>query len=256
MQELLKIQQLKKYFKKNENVIRAVDDVDLSIMENEWVALIGESGSGKTTIANIIAGFVLPDAGRFFYDGQMVFDSEAAIQPARGARRSIQMVFQNARASFSNMFSVYHGISEGINYYGNYSREEKRQKVEQAAEMVQLPKSCLSKKPSQISGGECQRAAIARAIISEPKLLICDEMTSALDVCVQKDIMDLMVMLRKETGMAYLFISHDLALVKNYADRVCVMRKGILEETGSCRDIFANPSSGYTRKLIDSAMSL
>lgn len=256
MQELLKIQHLKKYYKKNDKTIRAVDDVDLAILENEWVALIGESGSGKTTVANIVAGLVSPDAGLFLYNGRTLADGETGRKADRDAYRTIQMVFQNPKASFSNMFSVYHGICEGINYYGNYSREEKRKKVEQAAEMVRLPKSCLSKKPSQISGGECQRAAIARAIISEPKLLICDEITSALDVCVQKDIMDLMVMLRKETGMAYLFISHDLALVKNYADRVYVMRKGIIEESGSCKDVFADPSSEYTKKLIDSAMSL
>lgn len=250
--EILRVENLTKNFITDKRIHEAVKNVSFAVNRGESVALVGGSGSGKTTTAYMILGFHEPDTGSMFYHGKKLIGG----RKGRIQRKTMQMVFQNPRTSFSRHMSVFEGICEGINYFTDFSKEEKRRKVYQVMEKVKLPKSYGERRITEISGGECQRAAIARAIIIEPDLLVCDEITSALDVCVQAEIMDLLKNLRRESNMATLFISHDIALVNDFCNSVNVMHQGEIIESGRCSQVFGNPQHSYTRKLVDSVLTL
>lgn len=251
---LLDVRDVTKTFRKNKKEFTAVDHVSLKIRDGESVGLIGESGSGKTTIANIIAGFLDADTGDVFFQGNSLVHATA--KDRRTLRREMQMVFQNPQSSFSSRMRLGDGIMEGLNYYTKLSRAEKEKRVDEAMEQTGLPLSYKNKYCFEISGGECQRAALARAILIRPKLLLCDEMTSALDVCVQKQILELLAALKEELGMAMLFISHDIALVKGFCDSVYVLKSGSVVEEGQTDQIFASPEHEYTKLLFDSVLTI
>ena len=261
---LLELTDINKTFDSGEVQVKAVQHLNLSIGEFESVGLIGESGSGKTTVANMVIGLERPTSGSICYQGaeialpQDVELSKAQLKErqARAAefRRDVQMVFQHPAETFSERMTLGAGIEEGVIYRKQMTADERRKLMYEALEMVRLPASYAKKYAWEVSGGECQRAAFARAIISRPKLLLCDEPTSALDVTVQAQIIELLIQLSHELRMSCLFISHDLALVRGLCSRVYVMKDGVVVEQGETKQLFEHPQDPYTVELLSSVL--
>jgi len=250
-QNVLEVKNLKKVFKKGNDLITAVNNVSFVIREGECFSLIGESGSGKSTIANMIAGFMRCTEGEIAFCNNKL--PEKPSNKGFKLRNKMQIIFQNPLSSFSPKMTLLKSISEGILYDTDLSNDNIARKVYDVLELVGLKKEYAGKYCTELSGGECQRAAIARAIISEPKLIICDECTSALDVSVQSQIISLLMRLKKELNLSYLFISHDIALVSNISDHIAVMKDGYIIEDGPNDTVIKQPSENYTRFLINNA---
>ena len=222
-----------------------VHGASLDVLPGEVLGLVGESGCGKSTIAKCVAGFLKPSAGDLVV-------CEGAAEPARGPHK-VQMVFQDPSSSFDPRCTLGKSVSEGLRNAGT----PKGEALEQAGELFErcgLARELLGRYPHQVSGGQCQRAAIARALAARPALLIADEATSALDVTVQAQVVALLRELNAEFGMAVLFICHDLALVQDFCDRVAVMREGRIVEVGPTERVLSSPSDPYTASLIASAL--
>lgn len=246
---VLEVNHLHKTFDGKHEEVHAVKDVSFRIGKNECLGLIGESGSGKSTIAGIVAGLVPESSGMISYHGEILSGKSRKEQDR--LTRNMQMVFQNPRATFNPRQRIADGVAEGIRYYEKLPVKELRSKACYYLELAGLPAEYGRKFAWQLSGGECQRAAIARALISEPDFLICDEITSALDVSVQKVILEILTELRRERKMSILFISHDLAVVSQFCDRVMVLCQGEVVEEGTVQKILEHPEKYYTRQLIN-----
>ena len=229
--------------------IRALDDVDLDVWPGEALGVVGESGSGKSTLAKVACGLLAPDAGTVRYDGVEVTNA-ASDRRLRRSMLSMQMIFQDPFASLDPRQRVLDALIEPQGVLGRGTRAERRARALAALESVGLDADAGARHPHAFSGGQRQRISIARALVLEPKLLICDEPTSALDVSVQATVLDLLAELRRRLGLTLLFISHDLAVVRQLCDRIAVMHRGRVVELGPVEALFERPEDDYTRRLM------
>ncbi|APF34991.1 ABC transporter ATP-binding protein [Microbacterium paludicola] len=228
----------------------AVSDVSLSIPRGETVAIVGESGSGKTTTARMLLKVIEPTSGTIRFEGQDVAGLKGA--QLREFRQRVQPIFQDPYSSLNPMFTIERIIAEPLEFYKRGTAKDRAVRVRKLLDDVALPQTMLRRYPSELSGGQRQRVAIARALALNPELIVCDEPVSALDVLVQDQILTLLRDLQGEYGLSYLFISHDLAVVRLISDYVCVMKDGALVEAASSEEIFTNPRDPYTRRLLSS----
>lgn len=252
MEPILKVEALTKTFS-GQQEIAAVNGISFELFPGECLAIIGESGSGKTTAVNMISRLTDVTAGSIFLEGQEITHRKG--KQLREVYRQMQMVFQTPTDSFDPRRTLGDGIGESLRNAG-LTRKETQKRVEALLEKCGLPGEFANRYPHQVSGGQCQRAAIARALAIEPKLLICDEATSALDVTVQKEIISLLNELRKQRGknLSILFICHDISLVQQFCDRVLVMYRGEIVEEGTPDAVIRAPKNDYTKRLIDSVL--
>jgi peptide/nickel transport system ATP-binding protein len=228
----------------------AVSDVSLAIPRGETVAIVGESGSGKTTTARMLLKVIEPTSGTIRFEGQDVAGLKGA--QLREFRQKVQPIFQDPYSSLNPMFTIERIVAEPLEFYKRGTARDRAARVRKLLDDVALPQTMLRRYPSELSGGQRQRVAIARALALNPELIVCDEPVSALDVLVQDQILTLLRDLQGEYGLSYLFISHDLAVVRLISDYVCVMKDGALVEAASSEEIFTNPRDPYTRRLLSS----
>jgi peptide/nickel transport system ATP-binding protein len=234
---------------------RAVDGASLTIARGETVALVGESGSGKSTLARVILALDRPQAGRVMLDG-VDFHAARGAQ-LRSLRRRVQAVFQDPYGSFDPRLRVWRSVAEPLALDpARLSASERRKRVDEALIAVGLPARDGDKYPHEFSGGERQRLALARALITRPALIVLDEPVSALDAAIRAQVLDLLANVRREFRLAYLFISHDLGVVRAIAERILVMREGKIVEEGNAGDVFGHPRHPYTAALIAAAPDL
>lgn len=248
---LLKIEGLKQYFKVNRTFsVKAVDDVSFCIYPGETYGLVGESGSGKSTIGRSVIRLYDPTAGKIIFNGTDI-SGNLNKKENEMLHTQMQMIFQDPMASLNPRKKVEDIIGEGLDIHHMYkTRAERSEKIKAILKKVGLAPEHATRYPHQFSGGQRQRVGIARALIMNPKLIIADECISALDVSIQAQVVNLMKDIQEETGTAYLFIAHDLSMVKYISDRIGVLHLGHLLETGTTEEIFSNPVHPYTRSLL------
>lgn len=273
---LLEVSHLKQYFPVHQGFktipLKAVDDISFAIKPGETLGLVGESGCGKTTVGRTLLRLYQPTAGRIVFDGKVLFDSgeqydengklivDANGKPVLGKkvdvdmlpyRRQMQMVFQDPYSSLNPRMTVEDIIGEPLDVHKLYAnKKERREKILNLMELVGLNAEHAMRYAHEFSGGQRQRIGIARAIVLNPKIMVCDEPVSALDVSIQAQVINLLMDLQKEMGMAYIFISHDLSVIKHISDRVAVMYLGHLVEIADKKDIYAHPMHPYTVALL------
>lgn len=252
MEPILQVENLTMIFPgRGKETLTAVDHMSFQLAPGETLGIVGESGSGKSTVARLITRLIDPAEGAIVLDGQDI--THAKGDTLRQAYKKIQMVFQNPVGSFDPRRTLGDGIGESLKN-SRLSKAETKRRVAELLAMCDLPPEFADRYPHEVSGGQCQRAAIARALAIEPRILICDEATSALDVTVQQQIMELLRSLREKRGIACIFICHNLALVQSFCDRLLVMYDGKVVEEGTPDEVIFHPSSAYTRQLIDSIL--
>ena len=253
---LLEVKGLKKYFpvlsglfRRQVGSIKAVDGIDFQIGEGEVLGIVGESGSGKSTAARAAIRLIEPSGGEVSFLGQNLLTLSG--EGLKRMRREIQIVFQDPYASLNPRKTIAQSLGEGLRYHGIVTTdEEERSHVAEVLDRVGLSSSAMGQYPHQFSGGQQQRICIGRAIAMKPKLVVCDEAVSALDVSVQAQILNLLAELRSSMGLSYLFISHDLSVIRHISERVVVMHQGKIVEAGTADEIFKHPKNSYTKKLL------
>ena len=250
-EHIITVDHLTKEFKlpRKKEMFKAVDDVSFSVKRGTTLAIVGESGSGKSTVANMVLHLLKPTSGKVFYEGRdtSTFKSKDLL----GFRRHVQPVFQNPYGSLDPMYSIFRSIEEPLRIHKIGDKKWRANRVKELLDMVEMPASVMGRYPNELSGGQRQRIAIARAMALDPDVIVCDEAVSALDVLVQDQVLRLLNDLQAEKGLSYLFITHDLAVVRQIADEVVVMQHGKLMEHATTDEVFDHPQKQYTRDLLD-----
>ena len=246
---------LKKYFptkgtelKDSKEIIRAVDDVNLEIYKNETLALVGESGCGKSTLGRLMIRLLEPTAGEVYFQGQNIAKLNG--KQMLNLRKKVQIIFQDPYASLNPRMKIMDIVGEPLQTHDIAAGKQKEAMVSELISQVGLRKEALNRYPHQFSGGQRQRIGLAKAIALKPELLVCDEPVSALDVSIRAQILNLLKDLQDKLNLTYLFISHDLAVVRYISDRVCVMFLGKMMEMGACKELFQHPLHPYTKFLM------
>ena len=231
----------------------AVENANLQILRGETFGLVGQSGGGKTTLGLMIMGLVRPTSGEIRYRGQSITGvSEKALRPLR---REIQMVSQNPLEALNPVKTVGQSIELPLINFG-FSRLHRRKRVAEILNLVGLKSADADRYPHEFSGGQAQRICIARALVIEPRFVFLDEPVSSLDVSIQAQVLNLLMDLQEELGLTYLFVAHDIGVVSFISDRIAVMQRGTILETGATRDVISNPQSNYTKALLSSVVNV
>lgn len=251
MHTILDVKDLTKNFYKNKQLFTAVNHISFQLRQGECLGLVGESGCGKSTTVKMLTHLLKPDSGEILLEGTEIQHLKG--KALKKLYTEIQMVFQIPQDSFDPRRTLGDSIMESMRNH-NVSRKEAQNRLGQLLQQVELPTEIADRYPNPVSGGQCQRAAIARALAVNPKILICDEATSALDVTVQAQIIELLKRLQQEMDLSILLISHDLALVQHLCDRVIVMYQGNIVEQGTPDRVINAPENDYTKMLIEAAM--
>ena len=248
--KLVEVKHLKQYFGSKKNVVKAIDDISFEIYEGETFGLVGESGSGKSTTGRALLRLYKPTDGEILFEGKDIANLKKGKELLE-FRKEAQMIFQDPYASLDGRMKVRDIIAEGIDIHGlAKTAEERDAMVDELLETVGLNKEHANRYPHEFSGGQRQRIGIARALAVNPKFIVCDEAISALDVSIQAQIVNLLKRLQKEIGLTYLFIAHDLSMVKYISDRIAVMYRGRIVEIGSAECVYNNPQHPYTKSLL------
>jgi oligopeptide/dipeptide ABC transporter ATP-binding protein len=250
---LLEIDDLSVVFRKSRRAqpVYAVDGVDLTIAPGETVGLVGESGSGKTTLGQAVLGLVEPTAGTIRFDGEDITHASRATR--RALSSEMQVVFQNPYGSLSPTRTIGQTLLEPLLAHGRVSRDEGNERVAEMLRRVGLPTDTMTRRPSEFSGGQRQRIAVARALMMSPRFVVCDEAVSALDLSVQAQILNLLGGLQREFGLSYLFVSHNLAVVRHMSQRIVVLYRGRVMESGPAEAVYSAPAHPYTQALLQGA---
>lgn len=256
---VLEVKGLKKYFpihngvfQKEINLIKAVDDVSFAVSQGEILGVVGESGSGKSTLAKTAIALLKPTYGEILFMGEKI---DYRSNKLRSLRKDVQMVFQDPYSSLNPRKTIQISLTEALYYHGIVKdKQELTKRALEILDLIGLPKDSLDRYPHEFSGGQQQRICIGRAIALKPKLIVCDEAVSALDVSVQAQILNLLYNLKKELDLSYLFISHDLNVVRHFCDRILVMHFGRVVEEGNAKELFNDPKNSYTQALFASLL--
>ena len=248
---MIKISNISKKFLIKNNIVEALKSINLIIEKNDCFAIVGESGSGKTTLANIILGIYQQDKGEIWFENNQLYRQRSLIQ-----RKLIQYVQQNPMSTLNPKKTILSTIALPLRIHKVVNTNEITERVKKLLSYVGLEPEFIVRYPDTLSGGQKQRVAIARALAAEPRVLILDEPTSALDVIVQSKVLNLLLKIKKEFDLTYIFITHDLSVVRNIANKVIVMNKGQIEESGNTKNVFLNPQSFAFSHIIRQYLSI
>ena len=253
MSAMIEVRNLKKYFKVAGGSLHAVDDVSFKVEKGRTMGIVGESGCGKSTLGRVMIHLIESTAGTILFDGQDV--THLSGRALKNYRHQVSIIFQDPYSSLNPRMTVEQTLSEALLITGKYKRAEIDGQVRRLVDLVGLDRRFMKAFPHELDGGRRQRVGIARALAIDPKFIVCDEPVSALDVSIQAQILNLLMDLREEHGLTYVFISHNMSVVKHIADDICVMYLGQLVETSPSRELFRRPLHPYTKALLSAIPS-